>query len=330
MFAVRKFLLVVTSLLSCLYNVKGQCTIRNLKSSGQTASSLTMSWSCFSSESDSEFRRNYRLTSKEQCDTGPFQTITDTSWTTLTIGSSDGSYVIYYWTINGLHPHSTYEMTLDARSSSSGSVYSRTLTASTDEAAPSVSPTNVQYISSQASSLTFTYNAIPCGSRYGNIQYQYEITDLSTNNVMIADDESIDESITNDVVTVTINSLQCRTGYRFRVRGANDDGQLLGPYTMAVDRSTSYVFMMLSGCADLSKYVSAGQTYQIVSYPNYPYQPTITNGIGPYVYTYNPPLNESYAVGTRQVTIAAFDTMSCAGGSCQITISIHEATGKFT
>ncbi|XP_072041090.1 uncharacterized protein [Amphiura filiformis] len=134
------------------------------------------------------------------------------------------------------------------------------------------------------------------------------------------------DSITDDVVTVTINNLQCTTSYRFRVRGANDGDQLPGPYTTRISSSTSYVVVMLSGCFDLTRYVSAGQTYQLVSYPNYPYKPTITNGIGSYVYTYNPPLNEFYAVGIRQVTITAIDTMSCVRGSCQITISINEAT----
>ena len=76
--------------------------------------------------------------------------------------------------------------------------------------------------------LTFTFLEIPCGSRKGNTQYQYEIKDLGTD--MVEQDATFQTSVSNEV-NVVVSNLRSGIQYSFRVRGSNGNGHLLGPYS---------------------------------------------------------------------------------------------------
>ncbi|XP_072048750.1 uncharacterized protein [Amphiura filiformis] len=116
----------------------------------------------------------------------------------------------------------------------------------TDESSPTISPVGIQNIPEEntATSLIFKFNAIPCGNRRGNIDYEFQLKDFIQDEVISSAIFQYTEE--NDVFTVTINGLQCDILYVFRVRGSNADGMLDGPYNSGF---TGVIPCDINGCA---------------------------------------------------------------------------------
>ena len=73
--------------------------------------------------------------------------------------------------------------------------------------------------------LYFSWSAIPCGSRNGDITgYKYELREGDTNNGRVVFGPSTIQVLIADII-----SLSCGTTYRFGVAGINSAGT--GPYS---------------------------------------------------------------------------------------------------
>ena len=88
---------------------------------------------------------------------------------------------------------------------------------------PTAAPSNVQSTATTSSSLTFTWDEIPCGSRGGDISYKYIF------------DSSAETSTTDK--SVTFNQLAACSSYDFKVRGSNTKGD--GPWSSTVSAETN-------------------------------------------------------------------------------------------
>ena len=109
---------------------------------------------------------------------------------------------------------------------------------------PLVEPTDINYLTSETTTttLTFTFTEIPCGSRRGNTQYQYEIKDFATK--MVEHGASFNVSVSINMLTVIIWNLRSGINYSFRVRGINDNGALHGPYSGSYTAMTKGEYML--------------------------------------------------------------------------------------
>ncbi|XP_072041080.1 netrin receptor unc-40-like [Amphiura filiformis] len=200
---------------------QSRCSIREFTVTTVTSSSLTISWKCFSSERGNEYLVTYRLTNRDQCDTGigntdgSFQTKTDLNWGTVQ-GSGSGSSDTYSWTINQLNPHSNYMLSVNSRYDGTVGIL-KSLTASTAEAAPSGSPPNITATVQSDSIASFSWNPIPCGQRNGNIiGYDYLLQ-------IKGDGQLRTGTSTATYVNFADLALQCVT-YEFRVAASTSGG----------------------------------------------------------------------------------------------------------
>ena len=116
--------------------------------------------------------------------------------------------------------------------------------------APRSAPKNIRYLTDQATttSLTFSFEVVPCGSRGGNISYDPKVTILDNDNEGRELEDNINAifsfTFNNGTGTVTISGLQSETPYLFRVRGINGNGThgtLPGPYGIFTSGWTSAV-----------------------------------------------------------------------------------------
>ena len=99
---------------------------------------------------------------------------------------------------------------------------------------PSAAPANVQVDTATDTSLTFTWDEVPCGSRGGEItRYRYSFAESG---------ESFDAGNTFDTSdadrSITRTGLTCNTEYIFRVAAINGDG--VGPYSSTVTATSTY------------------------------------------------------------------------------------------
>ena len=95
--------------------------------------------------------------------------------------------------------------------------------------APTSTPLNVQVTSSTTSSLTFTWDEIPCGARRGVIEYVYEL--LDGGRVVLSD--------RTPSTDINIAGLMTATNYVFRVAVVSVDSGETGPYSQPVNAITS-------------------------------------------------------------------------------------------
>ena len=84
---------------------------------------------------------------------------------------------------------------------------------------PSAQPPNVELTEVQPSSLTFTWQSLPCTTRNGEVTYQYEL--LHQSNVIISQRTSDTSALLSPVIA--------NTDYEFRVAASTSAGT--GPYS---------------------------------------------------------------------------------------------------
>ncbi|XP_072019232.1 phosphatidylinositol phosphatase PTPRQ-like [Amphiura filiformis] len=101
---------------------------------------------------------------------------------------------------------------------------------STQQAVPLVAPQNVQTTVVTSSSITFTWDMIPCGSRRGDLKkYLYRLINARDTTQVIADEVS--------ATTVTIEGLMSCSNYTFVVAAKTID---VGPYSEELLAPTTY------------------------------------------------------------------------------------------
>ncbi|XP_072013096.1 netrin receptor unc-40-like isoform X2 [Amphiura filiformis] len=129
--------------------------------------------------------------------------------------------------INDLAPFSSYTIFVSARSAE-GAVVERSINIQTKEDVPSKTPANVRATSASSTTITYSWDEIPCGNRNGVITgYRYEVT--QSDSVVLADDTPLR--------SITVESLLPNTEYSFRVAARTKVG--LGDFSPDLTETTT-------------------------------------------------------------------------------------------
>ncbi|XP_072025795.1 uncharacterized protein [Amphiura filiformis] len=247
----RKYFIVLYVLFICIVGTTGQCYPVNVQLTPVTYSTYRVSWECRDPGKSSELQVVYTLINKDGCNADDQLNMQQqsTEWGQWNCQAVEGLNARYsYWIdVTGLYPYSTYNYFVQSRvfySSINDYLYDQTNVVSfiTGKAAPIDSPTGIMNVIGQntATSLTFQFNAIPCGDRRGATRYKFEVRDFDTGPDEVISSARFqytqEDALLPDLVLVTIDGLQCGI-YAFRVRGSNHDandmmdGSLDGPYS---------------------------------------------------------------------------------------------------
>ncbi|XP_072044911.1 receptor-type tyrosine-protein phosphatase F-like [Amphiura filiformis] len=179
---------------------------------------LSRTWIDMSWESTecppSSFDVEYTLTLKDQCESA----LPSTDLRFLSSGSSAR--------LENLVPFSTYIIKVTGTGSSAVNV-TQSVELVTQESVPSAAPLNVRLGAVEASELEFYWQAPPCGTRHGEVHYQYEV---------FAQMKSPRGRITSDT-SVKLQGLDSNTKYEFRVAATTSSG--VGPFSNIVLGTTS-------------------------------------------------------------------------------------------
>ncbi|XP_072048352.1 receptor-type tyrosine-protein phosphatase kappa-like [Amphiura filiformis] len=185
----------------------GQVTSLTVNPISSHADSLHVSWDAPHPPCAVEYKIEYQLVNSDQCD--------DTGGSKITFQTITGTAI----TINGLQAYSTYRVFVSAINSKGSSDNSNTGT--TAETAPTVAPENLEF-SATTTSLTFSWDEVPCGNRSGSISaYDYVFN-------------SVSGTVTDR--SKSFSPLAACSSYTFKVRGVNVGN---GPYTSEITGRTS-------------------------------------------------------------------------------------------
>ncbi|KFM62890.1 Receptor-type tyrosine-protein phosphatase mu, partial [Stegodyphus mimosarum] len=145
-------------------------------------------------------------------------------------------------TLQNLYPYSTYNITVQARTSA-GEGEGISATAATSEAAPNEAPQNVRVISVTSRSLEFGWDPVPCESANGIVlHYEYMVVsgyDIYPT-ILQRVKRSIEDTDSHLLIVeghqVTIGNLKPHTFYGFMVRGVTAAGS--GPLSDIIFHKT--------------------------------------------------------------------------------------------
>ncbi|XP_072049845.1 uncharacterized protein [Amphiura filiformis] len=225
------------------------CKPENVQLAPITYSTYNITWECYDPDEVNEFQVVYTLINKDGCNaTDPLnmqqQCTSWGYWNCRRIGSSNR---FSYWAeVTNLYAYSTYQYFVKSRFwlFSYNITYNQSMEVSftTGEAAPIASPgrgldggINVD-VQRTATSMTFTFNPILCGSRRGDPIYEFSVETIDTGEVIYTTGTQFTQQ--NDVI-VTIVGFECGTRYRFMIRGSNGNGELDGPFSDSFVNETS-------------------------------------------------------------------------------------------
>ena len=113
-----------------VYSVNSaQCQASNLARTSTSATSLSISWTCYDQAQDDEFYMRYRLQNLGQCEEGgsrtddPFVDSQITQWSTWNRQPSTGNVYQHSATLSNLIPHSIYWVIVRTRQPTGAGAY---------------------------------------------------------------------------------------------------------------------------------------------------------------------------------------------------------------
>ncbi|XP_072027094.1 uncharacterized protein [Amphiura filiformis] len=225
MFSEAKCCRILIALLSYFGCVRAQCEPHELQTSGIMPMGLTITWKCSNVGLKSEFRIAYKYS--DQCSSedatlmeqqytawgqhGQFSPIPDPEFNVL---------YSYSTGLSELFPSSDYTFWIESRvQSGNGYIQSDELTFTTSDTAPTVSPINVTVPTMTDTSVSFSWNPLPCTQENGqNFRYAYSLREVLSNTYLKSD------LTTETRVTIGNINLECNVNYEFQVAAVNDEG----------------------------------------------------------------------------------------------------------